>query len=92
MENATLLRAIEEHRDDQPVLEMLYTFYTEHNRYEGGETKAYYDELSDKLGDLSVESIDAILDIVSDLCRYHEREAFFEGVRLGVRLGHELIN
>jgi hypothetical protein len=72
------------------VLEMLYVAYSEYNRFESEDSKAGYNTLYESLSVLSLKSLDKIIDVVADLCHYHERDGFTEGVKLGLRLGDEL--
>lgn len=74
----------------QSVLEMLYVAYSEYNRFESEDSKAGYNTLYESLSVLSLKSLDKIIDVVADLCHYHERDGFTEGVKLGLRLGDEL--
>lgn len=74
----------------QSVLEMIYVTYTDYNRLESEGSKAAYNTLYDRLSDLPLKTLDKIIDVVADLCHFHERDGFTEGVKLGIRLGDEL--
>lgn len=74
----------------QSVLEMLYVAYSEYNRYESEDSKSGFNTLYEKLSELPLKHLDKIIDVVADLCHFHERDGFTEGVKLGIRLGDEL--
>lgn len=69
---------------------MLYVAYSEYNRFESDESKEGFETLYTCLSVLPLKSLDPIIDCVVDLCHYHERDGFTEGLKLGVQLGDEL--
>lgn len=79
-------------RNPQSLSEMLYTAYTAYNPIDIGCAKTGFVELLGLLSILSDQSLDNAMNLVCDLCQHHERSGFTEGVRLGLRLGSELLH
>jgi hypothetical protein len=90
----TLKAHIEQHPpnygDGESVLTMLYECYNENNPYDNEQIKEDFNELYRQMNGMSLQEMDKIIYPVCKLCRDHERAGFIEGVRLGVRLLHEI--
>lgn len=74
----------------QSLLEMLYVAYTDYNQIDTGCGKNGFVTLEQLLSCLPRKTFDTVFDTVCDLCACHERAGFTEGVKLGIRLRHEL--
>lgn len=74
----------------ESLMEMLYYYYTVANPIDNAVICCQFKELNDILRRLTVEENDGIFDVVSDLCTAHERQAFLEGICVGLRLFTEL--
>lgn len=72
------------------IIGLLFKEYEELNLPEDATIKAAYDELDKAMGGMSLEQKDSILYPVSILCTNHERIAFCDGVRIGLRLALDL--
>ena len=73
------------------ILDMLYNHYREFNQFESAASKDHFDALYCQLERLPLKELDVIIDIVCGLCVETERAAFTEGIKVGVRMGLELI-
>lgn len=65
--------------DAQSVLELLYSFYGEYNRFESEAVKNGFEELYRQLEGLPLKEIDSVIYTVSGLCRQHERCWLYRG-------------
>ena len=72
------------------IIGLLYREYEELHLPEDTAVKAAYDELDKAMEGISLEQKDSILYPVSALCTNHERIAFCDGVRIGLRLALDL--
>ena len=72
------------------IIGLLFKEYEELNLPEDATVKAAYDELDKAMESMSLEQKDSILYPVSILCTNHERIAFCDGVRIGLRLALDL--
>ena len=72
------------------IIGLLFKEYEELNLPEDATVKAAYDELDKAMEGMSLEQKDSILYPVSLLCTNHERIAFCDGVRIGLRLALDL--
>lgn len=72
------------------LLSMLYMWYSEWNPIDSDLIRQGFYELEPYLCTRSGKTYDEIMDMISQLCVEHERVAFLEGVRVGVRLASEL--
>ena len=76
--------------DCHSILDMLYYRYSECNRLDNDEIKAAFADLYQQMRGMSLREMDWISDVVCTLCREHERAGFIEGVKVGIRLNHEM--
>ena len=72
------------------IIGLLFKEYEELNLPEDATVEAAYDELDKAMESMSLEQKDSILYPVSILCTNHERIAFCDGVRIGLRLALDL--
>ena len=72
------------------VLTMLYEAYSDCNQMEDAQIKAAFEELYRQMNGMELHEMDQILDPVCFLCRSHERAGFVAGVKIGIKLHHEL--
>ena len=76
--------------DADSVLGFLYECFNENNPYDNEEIKADFEELYQQMNGMSLRDMDKIVYPVCKLCRDHERSGFVEGIKIGIRLAHEL--
>jgi len=76
--------------DGESVLTLLYEAYSECNRLDDTQIKADFNELYRLMNGMELRDIDKIIYPVCKLCRDHERSGFVEGIKIGIRLAHEL--
>ena len=76
--------------DAHSILEMLFTYYHECNNTDTDAVKAAFEDLYLRMHGMSLREMDRIVDAVCTLCREHEKSGFVEGVKVGLRLKHEL--
>ena len=76
--------------DGESVLTMLYEAYSECNRLDDARVKEDFNELYQLMTGMELRDMDKIIYPVSKLCRDHERSGFIEGIKIGIRLAHEL--
>ena len=76
--------------DGESVLTMLYEAYSECNRLDDAQIKANFNELYRLMNGMELRDMDRIIYPVCKLCRDHERSGFIEGIKIGIRLAHEL--
>ncbi len=90
----TLNAHIEQHPPNygggESVLSMLYECHNENNPYDNEQIKEDFNELYQQMNGMELREMDKIIYPVCKLCRDHERAGFIEGVRLGVRLLHDI--
>lgn len=77
--------------DAHSILEMLYYYYTQDNPIDSALIRCRFKELDDRLPHLTVKENDAIFSVIMDLCSEYERQAFLQGVQVGMRLFDELV-
>ena len=77
--------------DAQSVLEMLFCHYSSFNRLDNEIIKQGFEKLYGQLDALCLKDKNRIIDIVCFLCQEHEKSGFTEGVKVGMRLEHELV-
>lgn len=73
----------------QDVADRLYWCYMERSRIDNDKTNACYAALREKVN-LPLREYDEVLYIVSDLCLEHGRQAFLEGLKVGMLLVQEM--
>lgn len=76
--------------DANSLLEMLYYYYTANNPVDNGVIRCQFKELNDILCHLSTAETDAVFSLTGDLCVSYERQAFLDGIHVGMRLFSEL--
>ncbi len=76
--------------EEETLLEMLFDVYTECNGFDNDTIRRDFNALYRAMNGKSLREIDAVIYPVCTLCRDHEKAGFTEGVRVGVRLLHEL--
>ncbi|MBR7179342.1 MAG: hypothetical protein IKD27_07495 [Oscillospiraceae bacterium] len=76
--------------DGESVLTLLYEAYSDNNRMDNAQIKADFKELYRRLEGMDLREMDQILDPVCILCRDHERAGFVDGIKIGIKLEHEL--
>ena len=76
--------------DANSLLEMLCYYYTISNPVNNAVIRCQFKELDDVLCRLSLPEIDAVFSLTCDLCVSHERQAFLDGIHVGMRLFSEL--
>ena len=72
------------------IIGLLFKEYEELHLPEDATIKAAYNELDKAMDGMTLEQKDSILYPVSALCTNHERIAFCDGVRIGLRLALDL--
>ena len=98
MKFADYLHALNEHIQSHPlklgngesVLALLYECYNELQGFDNEQIKADFNELYRQMNGMELREMDRIIYPVCTLCRDHERSGFIHGVRVGIRLNHEL--
>jgi len=76
--------------DGESVLTLLYEAYSECNRLDDARVKEDFNELYRLMNGMELREMDKIIYPVCKLCRDHERSGFLEGIKIGIRLAHEL--
>ena len=79
-----------DHADANSVLDMLCFYYMDSNPVDSAVVRCQFRELDKVLSKLSLEDNDRIFLLAVELCVSHAREAFSEGVKVGMRLFTEL--
>lgn len=77
--------------NEESPLNILYNDFAESSVCNNTKVTAMTKELRKVLQQRSAECTDDILDRVSLLCAEYQREGFFAGVRIGVKLFNEII-
>ena len=76
--------------DADSILDMLYFYYMDANPVDSGVIRCQFRELDKVLSKLSLEDNNRVFMLSVGLCVSHAREAFSEGVKVGMRLFTEL--
>ena len=76
--------------DADSLLEMLYYYYTTSNPVDNAVIRCQFKKLNDVLCHLSLNESEAVFSLTGDLCIAHERQAFLDGIHVGMRLFSEL--
>jgi len=76
--------------DADSLLELLFLAYTDFNGVNTDSIREEYHRVYQNLHGVSFDANDAIMDSIADLCWAHEKAAFEEGVKVGVRLAKEI--
>ncbi|MBQ8833380.1 MAG: hypothetical protein IJ001_00455 [Oscillospiraceae bacterium] len=77
--------------DGESVLTMLYECHNENNPYDNAQIKADFNELYQQMNGMELREMDKIIYPVCMLCRNHEKAGFVEGIKVGIRMGQELL-
>ena len=78
--------------DINSLLELLWSSYTEHNPLYTDSMKEKVRQIQELISDLPRKDSAALFDVILELYEENEREAFLDGLRVGVRLALELNN
>lgn len=78
------------HEDANSILEMLYYFYADTNPVDNAAICCQFKNLDNVLSKLSLLDCEQVFTLAVDLCISHARQAFVEGVHIGMRLFVEL--
>ena len=78
------------YNDADSILEMLYYCYTEENAVDSAVIRCQFKDLDDILSKLSWSENEKVFCLAIDLCICHAKQAFTEGVQVGMRLFTEL--
>ena len=76
--------------DANSILEMLYYYYSDANPVDSAVIRCQFKQMDEVLSKLSWSDCNSIFSLVVELCSSHERQAFVEGVCVGMRLFAEL--
>lgn len=76
--------------DANSILEMLYYYYSQDNPVDSAVIRCRFKELDDQISHLTVKENNAVFSVVMGLCSEYERQAFLQGVQVGMRLFNEL--
>lgn len=78
--------------DANSVLEMLCYYYTEANPVDNAVIRCQFKDLNKVLSKLTLEDSEEVFSTAVDLCISHARQAFTDGIVVGMRLFTELQN
>ena len=79
------------HSDDvHTILDALFWAYCESAGTDGENVQQGYDTLQQQLQRLPTQDVNAIINIVNDLCWEHDRQGFINGFKMGMRLEQEV--
>lgn len=76
--------------DGNSILEVLCYYYCASNSVDNALIRCQFKELNDILCKLTLAENDAVFALTSDLCTSHMRQAFLDGIRVGLHLFKEL--
>ena len=76
--------------DAKSILDMLYFYYADNNPVDSAVIRCQFSELDKVLSKLSLEDCDRVFLLTVDLCVSHAKQAFSEGVQVGMQLFTEL--
>lgn len=76
--------------DAESLMELLYYSYTSDNPVDNSVIRYQFKQLDDILNHLSLDENNAIFRLAGELCIAHERQAFLDGIHVGLRLFSEL--
>lgn len=77
--------------DANSILEMLYYYYTQDNPIDSALIRCRVKELDECIPRLTGMESNAIFSATMGLCGEYERQAFLEGIQVGMRLFDELV-
>lgn len=72
--------------DADSILEVLYYYYSDANPVDNAVIRCQFKELNDILCRLPLSENEAIFSLTGDLCAAHERQAFLDGIHVGMWL------
>ena len=75
---------------DESLLEILFNVYTEFNGFDNDTIREDFNALYTAMNGKTLHEMDEILYPVCTLCRDHQKVAFQEGVKVGIRLAQEI--
>ena len=76
--------------DTDSIMEMLCYYYCSANPVDNVVIRCQFKELGDIMRPMSLDESDALFSLVSNLCLSYERQAFLNGLSVGMCLFHEL--
>ena len=76
--------------DAKSLLDALFYYYTEVNPIDGTVIRCQFRKLDSALSKLSWEECNQVFSSTVDLCVSHSRQAFTDGIQVGMRLFTEL--
>lgn len=76
--------------DANSLLEMLYYFYTSANPIENDKIRNQFEKMDTILSQLTLADNDTVFLLTVNLCSDYQKQAFLEGVHVGMRLFTEL--
>ena len=76
--------------DAGSILELLCYYYCMTNSVDNAIIHCQFRSLNDALPKLSIDEFDAVFTITADLCLSYEKQAFMDGVLVGMQLFKEL--
>ena len=76
--------------DANSITEMLCYYYCSANPVDNAVIRCQFEDLFKILGPMTVDESDAVFAVVSDLCLSHEKQAFLNGLCVGMHLFLEL--
>ena len=76
--------------DARSLLDALFYYYTEANPIDGTVIRCQFRKLDSTLSKLSLEECNQVFSSTVDLCVSHSRQAFTDGIQVGMRLFTEL--
>lgn len=94
------IKLLKEYMDKSPIqygyksvdslLGMLYYCYTEHNPLENATIHYQLQKLYDTISKLTEQEKDKVIDLTVEFCAEYSRQAFSEGIRIGMQLASEI--
>lgn len=76
--------------DTNSILEVLYHYYSEANPIDSAVIRCQFKELDDVLCHLSLVENNAVFSTTCNLCASYEKQAFLDGVSVGLQLSAAL--
>lgn len=72
------------------LLGFLFYCYTENNPIENAIIHYQFQKLDDTISKLTVQENDKVIDLTVQLCTEYSKQAFSEGLRIGIQLSAEI--
>ena len=76
--------------DANSLMEMLHYYYTICNPVDNAAIRCQFNHLHEILYRFTPEDAETIFSVTADLCGSYERQAFIDGIHVGIRLFAEL--